>query len=100
MELTIDTYANFGMFIFGVIAIILVAKKNKWGFVFGLCSQPFFFITSWINKQLGLFLLSIIYTMSWIYGIYIWFYKDVNFKSFNNLKDKSIKQTKTKSNKK
>jgi nicotinamide riboside transporter PnuC len=76
MPYSLDIYANIGMFLFGVIAIILVARKNKWGFVFGLFSQPFFFITSWINKQWGLFFLSIIYTGSWIYGIYNWFYKE------------------------
>ena len=71
----LDTIAQFGIAIFGIAAIILVARKNKWGFVFGLLSQPFFYITSYINKQWGLFTLSLIYTGSWIYGIYMWFFK-------------------------
>ncbi len=70
-----DTIAQIGVTIFGVTAIILVAKKNKWGFVFGLLSQPFWFITSFINKQWGVFFLSIVYTFSWIFGIYEWFFK-------------------------
>ena len=73
-----DTVAQIGIAILGIIAIILVAKKNKWGFVFGLLSQPFWFITSLINKQWGVFLLSIIYVGIWIFGIYNWFFKDKN----------------------
>lgn len=40
----LDIIAQAGVFIFGLIAIVLVAKKNKWGFVFGLLSQPFGFL--------------------------------------------------------
>lgn len=72
----LDTIAQIGIAIFGITAIILVSKKNKWGFVFGLLSQPFFFVTTLVNEQWGLFLLSIIYTFSWAFGIYEWFFKD------------------------
>ncbi len=75
-----DIIAQFGVAIFGTMAIILVAKKNKWGFVFGLLSQPFWFITSFQNRQWGVFLLSVIYMGSWIFGIYEWFYKDKKLK--------------------
>ncbi len=71
----LDLISQIGLTIFGVAAIFLVAKKNKWGFVVGLFSQPFFFITSVINKQWGLFILSILYTFSWMFGIYEWFFK-------------------------
>ncbi len=70
-----DIISQFGIAIFGAAAIILVAKKNKWGFVIGLISQPFWFITSFTNKQWGVFVLSIIFTGSWILGIYEWFFK-------------------------
>ncbi len=70
-----DTIAQIGVSIFGVTAIILVAKKNKWGFIFGLLSQPFWFITSLINKQWGVLFVSIIYTCSWLYGVHEWFFK-------------------------
>jgi len=72
----LDTIAQIGITIFGVSAILLVAKKNKWGFVLGLLSQPFWFTTSFIHKQWGVFFLSIIYAGSWILGIYEWFFKD------------------------
>jgi len=71
-----DTISQIGIAIFGVTAIILVAKKNKWGFVFGFLSQPFWFITSFINKQWGIFFLSIIYEATWVLGIYEWFFKN------------------------
>ncbi len=52
----------------GILAIILVSRKNRWGFVFGLASQPFWFATSFINRQWGIFFLSVIYLGSWTYG--------------------------------
>jgi nicotinamide riboside transporter PnuC len=72
----LDAIAQIGITIFGVLAIILVAKKNKWGFVLGLISQPFWVATSIINKQWGVLLLSIVYVGSWSYGIYEWFFKN------------------------
>lgn len=71
-----DTIAQIGIAAFGIAAIILVAKKNKWGFVFGLLSQPFWLITSYLNEQWGVLFLSVIYIFSWSLGIYEWFYKD------------------------
>lgn len=70
-----DTIAQIGIFIFGVLGIILVARKNKWGFVFGLLSQPFWYITSIQNKQWGIVMVSVVYTFSWAYGVYEWFWK-------------------------
>lgn len=71
-----DTISQILIFILGVCSIILISRKNKWGFVLGLLSQPFWFITSFLNKQWGVFFLSLVYTASWVYGIYEWFYKD------------------------
>ncbi len=71
----LDTISQFAIFILGAGAIILVARKNKWGFVLGLISQPFWYLTAFINHQWGVFLVSIIYTGSWFYGIYNWFWK-------------------------
>ena len=74
--LMLDLIAQVGITIFGLTAIMLVARKKKWGFVLGLISQPFYFITSYLNDQWGIFFLTIIYTGTWIYGIYEWFYKE------------------------
>lgn len=70
-----EIISQIAIFVLGAIAIILVAKKNKWGFVVGLLSQPFWFITSYANEQWGVFLVSIIFTGSWCLGIYEWFFK-------------------------
>ena len=48
-----DTISQIAIFVLGASAIILVAKKNKWGFVVGIFSQPFWFITSFVNQQWG-----------------------------------------------
>ena len=62
--------------LFGVLAVILVARKNKWGFVFGLISQPFWLITSLKHKQWGIVILAFVYAFSWGYGVRQWFKKD------------------------
>lgn len=48
-----------GIFIFGASAIILVARKNRWGFVMGLLSQPFWFISSFQARQWEFLLLAL-----------------------------------------
>ena len=75
-----DNISQIAITILGATAIILVAKKNKWGFVAGFASQPFWFITSLVNKQWGVFVVSIIFTGSWLLGIYEWFYKKEKIK--------------------
>lgn len=70
-----DIISQIAIVILGSSAIILVAKKNKWGFVLGLASQPFWLVTSFINEQWGVFFVSLIYFGSWALGVYEWFYK-------------------------
>lgn len=64
-----------GISVFGILAVILVARKNKWGFIFGLLSQPFWLLTSLNNRQWGVVVLTIVYTGSWGYGVWQWFSK-------------------------
>ena len=78
MTLTLDIISNIGIAILGISAVILVAKKNKWGFVLGLAAQPFWLITSYLNHQWGVFLLSLVYVVTWSFGVYEWFKKDKN----------------------
>jgi len=73
-----DIISQVAIFIFGVSAIILIAKKNKWGFIMGLLSQPFWCITSYKHGQWGIFLVSFVYTISWGFGVYEWFFKNKN----------------------
>ena len=70
---TLDIIAQIGITVFGLTAIILVARKNKWGFIFGILSVPFWFITSISNGQWGVTLLNVAYAITWIYGAYNWF---------------------------
>lgn len=72
---TLEIIAQIGISTLGVLALFLVARKNKWGFVFGLASTPFWFITAIINRQWGIVLLNIVYTVGWIYGVWRWFFK-------------------------
>ena len=76
----LDNFSQIAIFVFGTLAIVLVAKKNKWGFVAGFFSQPFWYITAYVNEQWGVFFVSFVYTASWLLGIYEWFWKDKKFK--------------------
>jgi len=65
--------------IFGGIAIWLVSCKaplNKWGYIFGIISQPFWLYVTFSSKQYGMFALSVWYTFGWAKGIYNYFYKE------------------------
>ncbi|HME87040.1 MAG TPA: nicotinamide mononucleotide transporter [Candidatus Nanoarchaeia archaeon] len=73
--MTLDMISQVFLFIFGVFAIVLLARDNRWGFVFGLLSNPFYYITAYLNDQWGLFLVNIAYTFSWAYGCYTHFYQ-------------------------
>jgi hypothetical protein len=62
-----------GIVLFGCSAIWLVGRKEnwqRWGYVLGLCSQPFWFWTSWAHGQWGIFFLSLWYTYAWGQGFY------------------------------
>ena len=71
-----EIISQIAIFALGTSAIVLIAKKNKWGFVAGLLAQPFWFITSYTHEQWGVFFVSFIYLGSWLLGIYEWFFKD------------------------
>lgn len=55
------------------ISIWLVGRKEKWsrwGYITGLCSQPFWIYTTFLSGQWGMFLLSIWYVYAWGQGLY------------------------------
>ncbi len=72
----LDTISQVAIFLFGTSSILLISKKNKWGFVLGLLAQPFWFITAYSNQQWGIFFTNIIYTITWSIGTYEWWVKD------------------------
>ena len=58
---------------FGTLTIFLLAQKNKWqrwGYITGLIQEPFWVITSTVNKQWGIFVLAIVYSLCFMLGIY------------------------------
>ena len=67
-------FIQVGLLLFGAAAIYLVGLEStnpyqKWGYVVGLISQPFWLLSSFKAKQFGIFYLSIFYTYAWIIGI-------------------------------
>lgn len=77
-----ETISQVAIMLLGASSILLVAKKNKWGFVLGLISQPFWFYTSFVNQQWGVLFVSFLYTISWLIGIHEWFFKEKEATSF------------------
>ena len=66
------------IFIFGASGIWFVSRKEnwkKWGYIFGLCGQPFWFYSAWTNEQCGIILLTLFYTYSLTQGIYNYWIK-------------------------
>jgi len=64
--------AEIGIFVFGASAVILVGTKSrwmKWGYVFGLCSCPFWYWTAIANRQWGICLVNVLYTIGWANGV-------------------------------
>ena len=76
MTNVLDAVSQIAIALFGLSSIFLIAKKNKWGFVLALIAQPFWFITTYIHEQWGIFALSFVYGGTWLYGFYQWFFTD------------------------
>jgi hypothetical protein len=65
------------IFICGAGSIYLLSrndKYSKYGMVLGLVSQPFWYITAYLTNSYGIFAVNLVYTMSYINGIFKWFY--------------------------
>jgi hypothetical protein len=77
-------FIQIGLVFFGAMAIFLLSCKNeetrRWGYVFGLISQPFWFWAAIESGQWGIFFLSCFYTFSWIRGIWNFWVKPVKIK--------------------
>jgi len=69
----LDAFAQAMILVTSLVSIILIAKKSKWGWVVGLAAQPFWYYTSYVNGQWGVFLNSVMYTFAWAYGAWKWF---------------------------
>jgi hypothetical protein len=72
------TISQVFIFILGASSIYLVGRNDKiskYGFIIGLMSQPFWLYSTSMDKNWGMFALCLVYTFSWINGIYNHFYK-------------------------
>ena len=68
-----DAISQVGILLFGCTAVWLVGRKEdwrRWGFVLGLCSQPFWLYSSIAHHQWGVAALSVWYAYAWAQGIY------------------------------
>lgn len=64
------------IFLFSASAIWFVGRREnwrRWGYVLGLCGQPFWLYTTFISGQWGMFVLSVWYSYSWGQGVYNFF---------------------------
>ena len=67
--------ANVLMVVFSVAAIFLTnlpdaAKIKKFSSIMGLLAQPFWFYVAYHSQQIGIFILTIIYTGCWFMGFW------------------------------
>jgi len=63
-------FASQSAIFLGPVGAILLGSGNRWGFVIGLATQPFWFYTSFRHRQWGIFIASIFYAFGWAMGIY------------------------------
>lgn len=48
---------------------------RKYACLFGLAGQPFWFYTTYVEEQWGIFALSFIYTIAWGRGVFVHWFK-------------------------
>lgn len=69
-----NLYTQAGILIFGMGAVFLVndprPNVRRWGSVFGLIAQPFWYYETFTHGQWGIFVSSFFYTYSWSRGFY------------------------------
>lgn len=68
-----DIVAQIGIILFGGGSVWLLGSKSRWqrwGYILGLLGQPFFFYTSLVHEQWGVFAMAVWYTISFGRGFY------------------------------
>lgn len=66
------------IFVLGGAAMYLLSRTDsirRWGFILGLCGQPFWFYTQIVAENWGVVALSCVYTFAWCNGIYNYWIK-------------------------
>lgn len=72
------------LFISGGAIWFMTRKEHwkRWGYIIGICGQPFWLYTSINSKQWGIIILTIFYTYSFAQGIYF-YWKKIYFNFIN-----------------
>jgi hypothetical protein len=52
-----------------IIMIGLRQPWRRWGFLVGLCGQPAWLYTCWMNAQWGIFIFSVFMVYAWTFGL-------------------------------
>jgi len=68
----VDSALQIALAVLSIVAAYLVASDGpwqRWGYVVGLTSQPFWFVATWRARQYGILLVAIFYTGAWVQGI-------------------------------
>lgn len=69
--MTID---QIGIILFGVAAVWLTQDPREWlrkyACLFGMAGQPFWFVAAIDAQQWGVFVVCVLYTLSWMRGIW------------------------------
>jgi len=73
----LETLGQWAVFVLGGAAIWLVSedgssRRQRWGWLIGLLSQPLWLWLTWESGQWGLFCLSLWYTLAWGKGVKRW----------------------------
>jgi len=70
----IDTICQIAIVLFCMSSIFIVndprPRVSRWGCLFGLMSEPFWFYTTYTHSQWGIFAASFVYAFSWARGVY------------------------------
>ena len=70
-----DFLAQYGVLL-SAVGFFFTARKSKWGWIIGLCAQPFWYITSIKNGQWGVIANTTVFTLVLFYGAIKWFVDD------------------------
>ncbi len=45
---------------------------RRWACIFGMLGQPFWFYASWKAGQAGIFIVSVLYAVAWMRGVWVY----------------------------
>jgi hypothetical protein len=67
--MSFEVFSQIWIGFWGSLGFLMIAKRQRWGFVCVLVTEPFWFYSTWQSRQWGMFFLTVIYTISMLLGI-------------------------------